>query len=142
MKTVALIIGALLVGGWALGLVYDPKSSAGDWRTPIVTVSSDDIPSTIPAGGEPADPGFGWWVSEYGMDAKMRSTYDSATCFGLRNAGTHSLDTAAYGWVPGYFRFECTYSTGGTTCYGGRFESDKNGGAWFPRMLSPGRCYS
>jgi hypothetical protein len=91
-----------------------------------------------------ATPVTGIWVSEYGMSAKLRSTYNYAYCSGLRRYGTHSLNTAQWGWVPGYFEFDCFYNTDSKSCYGGRFESDAGtrGSAWFVRMLSPGRCYA
>ena len=34
------------------------------------------------------------------MDAKLQAKYDYASCTGLRNRGSKSLNTAQYGWDP------------------------------------------
>jgi hypothetical protein len=89
-------------------------------------------------------PPTGYWISEYAASAKLEAKYDFAYCHGLRRHGTYALNTSQWGWVPGYWRFECSYQTQYKSCYGGQFESDsgKRRNQWFIRILSPGRCYA
>ena len=89
------------------------------------------------------------FVSEYGMNAKLEQTkYNFASCSGLRRYGSQSLNTAQWGWVRGYRRFECMYTTDYKTCYHAQYEANvvkKNNGRWgnwYPYMLSRGECYS
>lgn len=91
-----------------------------------------------PASAQPT----AYWVSEYGVDAKLAAKYDYVSCHGLRRYGTHALNTIQWGWVPGYFEFDCAYDTEYRSCYNGRFETDLGKYQWYVRMLSPGRCYA
>ena len=87
------------------------------------------------------------FVTEFGMDAKLQAKYDYASCTGLRNRGSKSLNTAQYGWIRGYRQFNCAYDTPTRSCYDAVFEADvvkSHGrwGNWYPHMLMPGSCYS
>jgi hypothetical protein len=87
------------------------------------------------------------YVSDYGIAAKLEAKYDQAYCTGIRRYGSQALNTAQWGWVRGYWQFECSYDTLDRQCYGGRFETlvnRTNGrwGHWYTHMLSRGRCYS
>jgi hypothetical protein len=103
----------------------------------MAAVMAVATPSAVAAEGT-----TGYYVSAYAARAKLAATYDSVSCSGIRRYGTSALTTSQRGWVLGYWRFECSYSTPNRTCSGGHFSSESTRGQWLLRMLSKGRCYS